>query len=477
MPKRNLILVLALLAAAVVVLIAMRKGGPLGGEDELAHLKVVASALRQIKDNFYHLEATPQTGQGEQTQPGPSDQELIEGAIAGMVGKCDDEYSQFLPDGQRLCDRLQGKAQGVGLKIEIDDSGVTIIGAVRGSSAYRARLARGMKLVSIDGAPMAGKTAAQVQALLDAPAGQKLGLVIRGGSDEKPCELVSEQLPVESVQGLYRDGGGQWVYQAGTGDCRIVYLRVSEFLPDTMEKIQAVVRSAGRIDAMVLDLRDNPGGDFKASREVADLFLRKGPIVSVRNRRPPAERFSAHDSGTLEDFRLAVLVNAATASGAEIVAGSLKLNDRAVVVGTRTRGKGCVQQVFKLEGDNKYAIAITVAEYFIGDDQPIARRPGSDAWGVDPHREVTVSDELSRQLNRLRIEIECCSPVQPSSATAPDDAACDIATTAAKYLELDPQIHCAIGLLRDPPKMQEVFEQARRQRQAAKEALHNEGKR
>ena len=168
-------------------------------------------------------------------------------------------------------------------------------------------------------------------------------------------------------------------------DHAIGYARISQFGTDTAAELRTTIgRLSGRgMKGLILDLRGCPGGLLSAAVETGQMFLSRGTIVTIRGRDEAAKPFTAEAPAIAPDVPLVVLVDGTTASAGEIVAGALKDNDRAVIVGSRTFGKGSVQSLVKLK-DGSGAIRLTSAYYQLPRGANIDKREGKTSWGVDP---------------------------------------------------------------------------------------------
>jgi carboxyl-terminal processing protease len=161
------------------------------------------------------------------------------------------------------------------------------------------------------------------------------------------------------------------------------------------------------LNGLVMDLRDDPGGGLPAAVEMANLFLREGKIVTIKPRKGEERSFLAGPNGTLPDFPMVVLVNGSSASASEIVSGALQDNGRAKIMGTRTFGKGSVQEVRELDYD-RGILKYTTAYYFLPSGRNINRLPDSEVWGVDPDPGMVVpmSDDEIRAMYDARRDFE-----------------------------------------------------------------------
>jgi len=448
MPKRNLIWVVAIVAAAGVTLLVTRgRRQQIGGDGDHAQFEPVVQTYRKIKDNYY--------------RPVAQDK-LLRGAVRGMVGALG-EFSSYVPPGKvdAFSHRVSGRVTGLGLRVGRRGGEVVVIGPLPDSPAHRAGLLAGDRILAIDARPLTGLDPGQVAELLDGPIGTSVELVItREGSEGRTVELTRSEFPIETVEGLYRNSAGEWVHLLDP-DGRIAYIRIKEFVSDSPERLRRVFRRLPGLRAAVLDLRGNPGGLPAAAIGLANMFLRTGLIVTFIDKDGRRQRHVAHADGTYpDDLLVAVLINADTASAAEIVAGALKLHGRAVLVGTRTRGKGCVQSMISLPG-KLGQINLTSSEFLLGADVPVMRRPGSDEWGVDPHEQVLLLPSCREMLSRLRAEAEVLPPPRPPTAPTATPGRADI---VKKLLRLDTQLSRAYKLLRRPREMQLLIKRAAAQR-------------
>jgi carboxyl-terminal processing protease len=444
MPKRNLIWIGAILAAAVVTVYVTRTVPPRDPSSD-SNLKALSSAYQTINENYYL----------------PVDDDLLrQGAINGMVEMLD-EFSRYIPPGKAVALdlRLKGVERGLGLRVQVAEGDVTVLGPLPASPAHRGGVRAGDRILAIDGKKVEGLTQDVVEQMLDGKAGMTVELELqhRDGAKEV-LALKPGDYPFETVEGLCRAASGEWTYLVDD-DEGIGYFRIKEFVEkNTLESFQNTVRELADLRAVVLDLRDNPGGSLRPAVEVADLFLDSGVIVTAVYRGARRDVYKAHVEGTLPRFPVVVLVNARTASAAEIVAGSLRQHDRAVLVGTRTWGKGCLQNVFPLP-ENMGKVSLTTAQWFLGDGETVSRKPGSDRWGVDPHEEVLLSPQAQARLQKLKLVAE----VLPSPATAPATGPAR-AAIVQEILTTDTQLRRALQILKTPKAYDRILQQAAAER-------------
>lgn len=453
MPKRNLIWILAVVAASLVTLLITRSQ-PRPGTVPPGEFDPVSEAYRTIREHYLY----------------PLDEnELRRGAIGGMVSRLD-EYSTYIPPSraQAFADRMAGLAWGSGLKVEARGEEVVVVGPLAGSPAQNGPALRGDRILEIDCREASHLSQAGVEELLeDSPAASIRLLVLRADGKKEVLRCSRGKFPVESVQGLYRSSLGEWVYRIDP-EGGVAYVRVREILPDTPESLRSALRQLEHVRSLIVDLRDNPGGDLLAAVDLANLLIPRGPIVTVVDRRGRTEHVaSAAHQALGEQVRVVALIDENTASAAEIVAGALRYRDRGALVGQRTRGKGCVQSMIPLEG-GLGRLNLTTAEFFVDPQRPIQRQKDSNAWGVDPHVEVELPAPLGSRLRVLRVRAEVLPPARPTTRSASTRATAEEADTGRLLLQLDPQLNQAIALANDPARIDDLLRRAARLREEAR---------
>jgi carboxyl-terminal processing protease len=345
-------------------------------DEDFELFRALADTLDQIERNY--------------VQP-ISRRELMEAAIAGMLGKLDPHSSYIPPDDiANFRTSVESQFAGIGIQLGVDDGRLRIVSPLYGTPAYRAGLRAGDLIVSIDGrAADQMKLDDAVRALKGEPGSDVTVTVTRGSSREQIVrKLTREMVHVETVLGEHRGADDRWDFMLDP-ERRIGYIRVSSFSRDTARDLrQALDRLTGeKLRGLVLDLRFNPGGLLSSAIEVADMFIDEGRIVSTQGRNVAEHVWDAEGPGTYEGFPMVVLVNRFSASASEIVAACLQDHKRAVVVGERTWGKGSVQNVIELE-EGKSALKLTTSSYQRPSGKNIHRFPDakeSDDWGVRPN--------------------------------------------------------------------------------------------
>jgi carboxyl-terminal processing protease len=296
----------------------------------------------------------------------PKDQ-LIRNALRGMLDRLDD-HSGFLDPGEfgNLQVETTGSFGGIGIEIGLQDGWITVVTPLDGTPAAAAGLASGDRILEIDRKSQKGvRLTDAVQSLRGRP-GTRVHLRLRRGSGGEPWDVVLTRAPIELASLTAR------MLEPG-----FAYVRISQFQVQTGTAFERAladlkVRSGGALDGLVLDLRDNPGGVLQASVAVADALLAEGLIVYTEGRQESSRlKFRAAAGDALDGAPIVVLINQASASAAEIVAGALQDHGRAVVMGTRSYGKGSVQSVVPVPGDQ--AIKLTTAYYYTPGGRSIHR--------------------------------------------------------------------------------------------------------
>lgn len=324
--------------------------------------------------------------------------QLARSALHGMVETLD-PHSEFLEakDNKEFEEDLNGEFGGIGIQVETRHNRVIVIAPLAGSPGERAGIQRGDEIVSIDGKPVetSGNTDGVVGRLRGKPkTSVVVGLFRPATQKNLTLTLVREVIQITSVR------------DARVIDDGIGYVQLTEFSDHTAEQfdhaLEALVKKG--IHSLIIDMRNNPGGLLDAAVEVAEPFFRKNELIVYTKGRKPGDReeFRAKVSGNPVTLPLAVLINAGSASAAEIVTGALKDTGRAVVVGERSFGKGSVQSVFRLE--NGEGMRLTTARYFTPDGATIHEK------GITPHVEVVMTPEEDAKLARQRSRADITDP-------------------------------------------------------------------
>lgn len=298
---------------------------------------------------------------------------LIEAAIDGMLKSLDPHSSYLSPDdAAQMRVQTRGEFGGLGIEVTQEDGFVKVVSPIDGTPADEAGIEAGDFITHVDGESVLGLTLDKAVDLMRGPVGSEIIItVVREGEDEPfDVSIIRDTIKLTAVR--TRTEGES------------VVLRVTTFNDQTTPNLQAglekQIEEAGGMEAIngvVLDLRNNPGGLLTQAIKVADAFLEKGEIVSTRGRNPEdGERFNATPGDLIDGKPIVVLINGGSASASEIVAGALQDHRRAIIVGTKSFGKGSVQTVMPLRGDG--AMRLTTARYYTPSGRSI------QALGVSP---------------------------------------------------------------------------------------------
>jgi carboxyl-terminal processing protease len=297
-----------------------------------------------------------------------ADSSLYRRAVSGVLHELHDPHSVFLDPRRlgRLDESTSGHYAGVGIQMDVRDSGVTVIGTLPGTSAERVGIVTGDRIMEIDGKPTGGLTPEEALKALRGAAGTTVRVAVErpGITTRIPFTLTRSVIEVNPVQhALLLPGSG-----AGYVDLSVFSAAAAADLGRAIDSL----RAAGA-RSLVLDLRGNPGGLLDQGVAVADLFLDAGQkIVATRGRTANETRaYSDREPQHYADMPLVVLTDSGSASASEIVAGALQDHDRALVVGTATYGKGSAQQVFRLNDDG--AVKLTTALWYTPSGRSINR--------------------------------------------------------------------------------------------------------
>ncbi len=347
---------------------------------------------------------------------GPDEEAMQLGAIRGMLEALNDPYTEYVPpSGIREFNKdLTGDFVGIGVQIGTRDGWLTVITPLEDTPAFQAGIMPDDRIVEIEGTSTFGKTGDECVDLLTGEPGKPVSIVIERAGERIPITIIRERIVAKTVKGFHFEGdgnGGRWQYLIDPAR-KIAYLRLTQFTPTSAAELEEALRAIGAdrgdLGGLVLDLRWNPGGVLTDAVGIADLFLDEGVVVSTKGRAVPEEVYRAKTEGTLPAFPIVVLANGYSASASEIVAGSLSEAGRAIVVGTRTFGKGLVQVVAGIPGSRGGQLKITEQRYYLASGRCIQRTDESSEWGVDPTDGfyIPMSQEELGALARVRREQE-----------------------------------------------------------------------
>jgi carboxyl-terminal processing protease len=322
---------------------------------------------------------------------------LIEAAINGMLTSLDPHSSYLAPDAfDDMRVQTRGEFGGLGIEVTQEEGFIKVVSPMDGTPAAEAGIQAGDFITHVDGESVLGLTLDQAVDKMRGPVGSEIVVTVARKGVEEPFDvsIIRDTIKLTAARGRLEG--------------HTVVLRVTTFNDQTYDNmadaLKKSVEEAGgmdKINGFVLDLRNNPGGLLTQAIEVSDAFLDKGEIVSTRGRNPQdSERFNAEPGDLAEGKPVVVLINGGSASASEIVTGALQDHRRAIVVGTKSFGKGSVQTVIPLKGEG--AMRLTTARYYTPSGRSI------QALGIAP--DIVVEQPKPK-------------PADPAATTEPESAA------------------------------------------------------
>jgi len=303
-----------------------------------------------------------------------SDEQLIEAAIQGMLSSLDPHSTYLNPKTYRdMRVQTRGEFGGLGIEVTMEGGYVKVVSPIDDTPAYRAGVKAGDLITHLDGEPVLGLTLNEAVEKMRGSIGTSIKLtILREGAEPFDVSITRDRITIRSVR------------QRAEGD--IGYIRITSFSEQTeaglIDAVAQLKKEIGnRLIGYVIDLRNNPGGLLDQAVAVSDAFLERGEVVSTRGRHEgSAQRFNAKPGDIAAGLPLVVLINGGSASASEIVAGALQDHRRAILVGTRSFGKGSVQTIIPLGRDG--AMKLTTQRYYTPSGRSI------QATGIDPDIEV-----------------------------------------------------------------------------------------
>ncbi|MBI1366192.1 MAG: PDZ domain-containing protein [Alphaproteobacteria bacterium] len=368
--------------------------------DTFRQLDLFGEVFEQVHENY----VTP-----------PDDAALIRGSIDGMMSKLDPHSSYMSPDEfADMQEQTRGSFAGLGIQVVMDNDGpdkglVKVIAPIDDTPAARAGMQPNDLIVAIDGEKVQGMTIDQATSKLKGPKGTRVEISVVRDRDKPPFKLslIRDIITVQSVASKVEGDFG--------------YIRIATFSEQTEDGLKKAIKDLNREikggpKGIVLDLRSNPGGLLDQAVAVADTFLDGGEIVSTRGRRP---KDTLREMGTPGDELggkpIVVLINGGTASASEIVAGALQDRNRALLLGTRSFGKGSVQTVIPLQNGAQGALRLTTARYYTPSGRSIQAR------GIEPDIDMPVVYPGQDENAKRTREADLPHALSAEGAAAPEE--------------------------------------------------------
>ena len=378
-------------------------------------------------------------------------EELIEAAIDGMLSSLDPHSSYLSPkDAADMRVQTSGSFGGLGIEVTQEEGFVKVVAPMDGTPADIAGVETGDYITAVDGSSVMGMTLDQTVELMRGPVGSEIVItVVREGVEEPfDISIIRDTIKLTAVRSRVEG--------------HTIVLRVTTFneqtypnLEDGLKKGVEELGGMANVDGIVVDLRNNPGGLLDQAIKVSDAFLEEGEIVSTRGRTPEdSERVNARPGDLAEGKPIVVLINGGSASASEIVSGALQDHHRAVVVGTKSFGKGSVQTVMPLRSDG--AMRLTTARYYTPSGRSIqALGISPDIIVAQPPRQPE-ADETA-DVPTLRSEADLRGALNNDSFTEDERRKIEeeraAAEEAAKLRDEDFQLAYAIDLLKGLSKI------------------------
>jgi carboxyl-terminal processing protease len=395
-------------------------------DDDYAFVRTLLEVRRQVVDNW--VEPVDET-------------KLHDAAINGMLETLDPYSNYFPPAEQTAFDNyLAGKFRGIGIELQQHTNGdIEIVTPIEGSPAAAAGVQAGDVLTGVDGKPIGKIKVDDLVKQITGPVGSEVSITVRHmDRSEQTYKLTRQDVHRSSVLGYRRLPNNHWTYWV-SDQPKIGYVQLTQFTPDVYNDLRAVLDSllADGMKGFILDLRFDGGGELDQAERIINMLVPKDrTIVTIRGRARPEQRAVSDGKDILPNFPMVVLVNGESASASEIVSGSLQDNKRAVIVGTRSFGKGSVQEVLPLD-EHSGELKLTVAYYYLPSGRLVHRKPDSTDWGVNPQIVVPMNPVTE---GKLKQEMDRRDLINRPAATLP-------ATTQGDEPFVDTQLQAGVTAL------------------------------
>jgi len=324
----------------------------------------------------------------------PSDNEIVYGAIRGMLQRLDDQNTTFLEPSIAELDReaRTGTYGGIGALVNLSESqALEIVRIFKGSPAEQEGMRAGDQVIAVDDRSIVGLSLDEMVALVRGPAGSGVKLTVVRSGVEEPFDVVVTRAQIEIPLVESRMIGSD-----------IAYINLTQFDGTATEQLTQEIESllARNPKSLILDLRGNPGGFLDEAINVADLFLDEGVVMTERERDGVEDVYRSDDGDLAEEIPLVVLVDGGSASASEIVAGAVQDRDRGTLIGTLTFGKGSVQRIHTLSDNSE--LRVTIARWFTPNDRAIHGEGLEPDIVVEPGEDTATDPQLDRAIELLR---------------------------------------------------------------------------
>jgi carboxyl-terminal processing protease len=388
--------------------------------------------------------------------------------VSGLLEPLDDFTSVIWPsDVAEFTKHTRGEFVGVGIQIQKDLTSrfIRVESPLEDTPAYEAGIGPGDLITAVDGKSTRDIDVNQAVELITGAPGSKVTLTVRGPDGvDRPIPLTRRKVKISTVAGVSRHPNSTgWDYMLDP-QRKIGYIRINSFMEQTVDDLRLALEQLQRqgCKGLILDLRFNPGGLLRSAVEVSELFLNADePIVMTkgRNGRPDSD-VTAKSVAGFRGLPLIVLVNEGSASASEIVSGALSGRGKAYIVGSRTFGKGLVQNLIPIDDGAAYLKLTTQYYYVPNNDREIPwrclhREEGADVWGVDPDVQVKVIPYEARKIYKLRRKSDVIKgkgrmdlPAEPARVATTQSADDEDIAAADEFPDTDPQLQTALNIMR-----------------------------
>jgi len=361
------------------------------------------------------------------------DKSLLQNAIHGMLDGLD-PYSAFLePEAfDEISNSIEGKFGGLGIEVTIEDGLIKVIAPIDDTPAYKAGLQSGDIITMLDNESVIGMSLKEAVDKMRGKPGTEIRLtILREDEKETELKLIRASIKIISVKGeMLEEGFG--------------YVRITNFQKDSAETLRSKIEKLKQtsdqpLKGLVLDLRNNPGGILSAAVEISDIFLGSGEIVSTHSRKPRSVlSYNAKPDDILDAAPMIVLVNGGSASASEIVAGALQDHERAIILGTRTFGKGSVQTVIPIKDAG--ALKLTTARYYTPSNRSIHSK------GITP--DILAEQQVVKDREKMKSVSASNLVGNLKNSTEEDDDQKKDDTASSELLKGDYQLQEALNILK-----------------------------
>lgn len=374
--------------------------------------------------------------------------DLINGAVKGMLQGLD-PHSTFMTSDEykEMQETTSGEFFGVGIEISMENGQVVVVTPIEDTPAFKAGLQPGDIILSIDGQPAQELSLQEVVSRIRGTKGTEveLGILHSDAKSPQTVRIVRDAIPLISVKSKPLEDGYYWVRLTRFSE------KTTEELKEALKQANQAAKAVGGMKGIILDLRNNPGGLLDQAVNVADTFLTDGEIVSIKGRDDSSQRtYTAKKQNDDVDVPIVVLINAGSASASEIVAGALRDQKRALILGERSFGKGSVQNIIPLADGS--GLKLTVALYYTPNGSSI------QAEGIVPDVEVVFEPPRAdeKESPRLLLREQDLNRHLENGKDKKSEKVQNIKDEGKEQLNRDNQLRMGLQMVKSLPKISEI---------------------